>query len=164
MLVVLIIHACSSSGPGDDFDGDGLVDKTEDKNGNFVYDPGEANYISPDTDSDGLCDGRPDQAQTLCTGCEDCNNNGAWEPCLGETDPLNDDTDNDGIPDASDPAPLDKLDIDCSQGNVQLAYGASLPPGKPFPVLATPTPSPAPFPTSTPGEPTVIVTPTPSTF
>jgi hypothetical protein len=98
-----------------------------------------------------------------CTGCEDCNDNGSWEPCLNETDPLNDDTDGDGIPDKSDPAPLDNLHIDCSGGNnPKLAYGSSLPDGKPFPVRPTATPSPAPFPTSTPGPPPALFpTPTP---
>jgi len=148
--VVLVIHSCSGSGSGSDFDGDGLPDRIEDKNDNFMFDPGESDFFSPDTDTDGLCDGRQDQQLPECTGCEDCNDNGFWEPCLGETDPLNNDTDNDGILDGADPAALDNLTIDCSQGNVPLAYGASLPPGKPFPVRPTPTPSPAPFPTSTP--------------
>ena len=147
----LVIYACVSSGPGSDFDRDGLKDDVEDRNGNFEFDPGETDFVNPDTDGDGLCDGQPPQPLANCTGCEDCNNNGFWEPCLGETDPLNDDTDNDGINDKDDPAPLDHLNIDCSHGNVQLPYGASLPPGKPFPVRPTATATPAPFPTSTPG-------------
>jgi len=151
LVVGLILFACTSSGPGSDFDEDGLKDSIEDKNGNFQFDPGETDFLNPDTDGDGLCDGQPPSPLTTCTGCEDCNNNGFWEPCLGETDPLNNDTDNDGIPDKEDPAPLDHLSIDCSHGNLKLPPGASLPPGKPFPVRATVTPSPAPFPTSTPG-------------
>jgi hypothetical protein len=163
----LMFYACVSSGPGSDFDEDGLKDDVEDVNHNFEFDPGETDFLRTDTDADGLCDGRPDHELPDCTGCEDCNNNGFWEPCLGETDPLNDDTDNDGIPDKEDPAPLDRLAIDCSQGNVKLPYGASLPPGKPFPVRPTPTPSPAPFPTSTPGpsptlNPNLFATPTPT--
>lgn len=159
-VAVLLLYACVNSGPGSDFDNDGLEDTIEDVNKNFSFDPGESDFISPDTDRDGLCDGQPDKPLATCTGCEDCNNNGFFEPCLGETDPLNDDTDNDGIPDASDPAPLDGLAVDCSQGNVLLPYGASLPAGKPFPVRPTATPSPAPFPTSTPG-PTATIGPNP---
>jgi hypothetical protein len=157
VVAALWLYACVSSGPGSDFDDDGLKDSIEDTNGNFAFDPGESDFLIADTDSDGLCDGEPDHPLTTCNGCEDCNNNGFFEPCLGETDPLNNDTDNDGIPDGEDPDPLDNLAIDCSQGNVQLPYGASLPPGKPFPVPPTPTLTPAPFPTSTPGPP-----PTPS--
>jgi hypothetical protein len=151
VVVAVWLYACVSSGPGSDFDGDGLKDKTEDRNDNFAFDPGEADFLITDTDSDGLCDGEPDHAVKTCNGCEDCNNNGFWEPCLGETDPLNNDTNNNGIPDGEDPDPLSGLSIDCSQGNVQLPYGGSLPPGKPFPVPPTPTLTPAPFPTSTPG-------------
>jgi hypothetical protein len=153
VVVAVWLYACVSSGPGSDFDGDGLKDKTEDRNDNFAFDPGEADFLITDTDSDGLCDGQPEHALTTCNGCEDCNNNGFWEPCLGETDPLNNDTNNNGIPDGEDPDPLSGLSIDCSQGNVQLPYGGSLPPGKPFPVPPTPTLTPAPFPTSTPGRP-----------
>jgi hypothetical protein len=163
----LMFYACVSSGSGSDFDDDGLKDDVEDPNHNFEFDPGETDFLRTDTDADGLCDGRPDHELPDCTGCEDCNNNGFWEPCLGETDPLNDDTDNDGIPDKDDPAPLDRAGIDCSQGEVKLPYGASLPSGKPFPVRPTPTPSPAPFPTSTPGpsptlNPNLFATPTPT--
>lgn len=133
-----------SSGPGSDFDRDGLEDQIEDPNDNFTFDPGETDFIETDTDRDGLCDGLPGESLTTCTGCEDCNNNGFWEPCLNETDPLNDDTDNDGARDQQDPAPLDRSSVDCSGGNVKLPYGASLPPGKgfPTPVGATPTPTP----------------------
>jgi hypothetical protein len=160
-VVALLLYACVSTGSGTDFDEDGLTDNLEDVNKNFIFDPGETDWQDPDTDHDGLCDGRPDHELPTCTGCEDCNNNGFWEPCLGETDPLNNDTNNNGIPDLQDPAPLAGLTIDCSQGNVKLPYGASLPPGKPFPVRPTPTPSPAPFPTSTPGTPPAL-TPAPA--
>lgn len=160
VVVAFVLYACVDSGPGSDFDDDGVVDKFEDPNDNFELDPGETDFNSPDSDLDEVCDGQPEHELPTCTGCEDCNDNGFWEPCLGETDPLNDDTDNDRIPDKDDPAPLDRLTIDCSQGNVQLPYGGSLPSGKPFPVRPTPTPSPAPFPTSTPGA-VPLSTPTP---
>ena len=142
VLFALWASACVSSGPGADFDSDGLTDRIEDPNDNFTFDPGEADFVDPDTDRDGQCDGLPPKDLSTCMGCEDCNDNGFWEPCLGETDPLNDDTDNDGIPDQQDPQPLDKLSIDCSGGNVKVPYGGSLPPGKSFPAPPTPTPTP----------------------
>lgn len=133
LCLALVLAGCIDEGPGSDFEGDGLKDDIEDANENFQPDPGEANFLEPDTDGDGLCDGMPRMPRTTCTGCEDCNNNGAWEPCLGETDPLNDDTDNDGVADGADDAPVAGVGIDCSQGSPGLAYGDSLPPDKPFP-------------------------------
>lgn len=159
-VLALVLYACVDSGPGSDFDDDGLGDRVEDLDDDFEYDAGETDFLSPDTDRDGQCDGRPESPLVICAACEDCNGDGSWEPCLNESDPLNDDTDNDGIPDDTDPQPLDRLTIDCGQGDVRLAYGASLPDGKPFPVRPTATPSPAPFPTSTPGpSPTPAFTP-----
>lgn len=139
----LAFAACVSEGPGSDFDRDGLSDETEDRDDDFDLDPGESDFLSTDTDFDGCCDGLPSTA--VCDGvpegepigCEDCNNNGFWEPCLNETDPLNDDTDDDGVNDRNDPSPLDG--IDCSGGVSQLPYGGSLPPGKPFPTRPAPT-------------------------
>jgi hypothetical protein len=145
--LLMVASGCVSSGPGSDFDRDGLPDDVEDRDENFAHDPGETDFNNPDTDGDGLCDGQPKKPLAACSGCEDCNNNGFWEPCLGETDPLNDDTDDDGIPDGEDPNPLGNLNwealgVDCAQGNAQLPYGASLPPGKPFPGFEEPTPTP----------------------
>ncbi|MGH7820740.1 MAG: hypothetical protein ACREQ9_13305 [Candidatus Binatia bacterium] len=140
----VVFNGCVSEGPGSDFDRDGLTDDIEDPNENFTLDPGETDFVNPDTDGDGLCDGRPRRNLAACTGCEDCNNNGFFGPCLGETDPLNDDTDNDGVPDAQDPSPLDG--IDCSGNPPEGAYGDSLPPGKPLPGSVTPTPTAAPTP------------------
>lgn len=158
IIVMLVLYACVSDGPGSDFDLDGLRDDVEDSNDNFSYDPGESDFVRPDTDNDGICDGRADTVFTNCGGCEDCNLNRLWEPCLSETDLLNGDTDNDGILDREDPAPLDNLGFDCSGGNNPgLLYGSSLPDGKPFPVRPTATASPAPFPTSTP-RPDVVPT------
>ena len=158
VLLALVLHACVDSGDGSDFDEDGIRDELEDLNDDFIFDPGELDYVSTDTDLDTLCDGQPESPRFTCTGCDDCNNNGFFEPCLGETDPLNNDTDNDGALDGGDGAPVDNLGVDCSAGNVQLAYGSTLN-GKPFPLRPTATPSPAPFPTSTPG-----ATPTPFPF
>lgn len=139
--------ACISDGDGSDFDRDGVPDRYEDPNDDFETSPGESNFNDPDTDFDGVCDGSSDATDLGCSGCEDCNNDGTFDPCLGETDPLNDDTDDDGVPDGDDPAPLSNFDfagrgIDCAAGNVPLPYGASLPPGKPFPATPTPTPFP----------------------
>ncbi len=95
-----------------DSDSDGLFNFIEDKNGNGVVDPGETNPNNPDTDGDGLSD-----------GTEDANKNGVVDP--GESDPTNkcspnatfpscdfdgdgiinsldNDDDNDGVPDAQD--------------------------------------------------------------
>src|SRR5262249_47579294 len=66
-VVGLWLYACVSSGPGSDFDGDGLKDAIEDRNGNFAFDPGETDFLIPDPDSDGLCDGRPPHALATCT-------------------------------------------------------------------------------------------------
>ncbi len=161
VLVPLAFLACVSSGPGSDFDGDGLKDSIEDPNGDFLFDPGESDFIRSDTDIDGLCDGLPGDDRKDCTGCEDCGNDGFWDPCVGETDPLNDDTDNDGARDGADGAPLDNAGIDCGAGDVRVPYGSSLPPGKAFPVRPAPTTTPAPFPTST-SPPGGNATPTPN--
>jgi hypothetical protein len=159
VVITLLVWACVNTGSGSDFDEDGVSDKLEDVNGNFQLDPGESDFLTTDTDADGLCDGQPPDPLPTCTGCEDCNNNGKFEPCIGETDPLNDDTNLNGIPDAADPNPLGGLVINgtplatlCANGNVPLPYGASLN-GNPFPVRRTPTPTLAPFPTSTPVAP-----------
>ncbi|MEA2625590.1 MAG: hypothetical protein QOD06_1635 [Candidatus Binatota bacterium] len=152
---LLVLPACVSEGPGADFDRDGLHDLTEDTNENFLYDPPESDFDNADTDYDGVCDGLPsgNPDAAVCARCEDCNDNGLFEPCLTESDPLNDDTDNDGIGDAQDGSPAQGYD--CASGNPQLQYGSSLPPGKPFPPRRTATPIPQdtpipPAPTPTP--------------
>jgi hypothetical protein len=70
----------------DDWDGDGILNEVEDRNGNGVVDPGETDPRDPDSDGDGVID-----------GVEDGNHNGQVD--WGETDPLNPDTDSDGLPD-----------------------------------------------------------------
>ena len=145
-LLSAAIAACVDEGKGSDFDFDGIPDQVEDPNDNFIVDPGETDFNNTDTDLEGVCDGFTDEPDKVsCVRCEDCDVDGKFEPCLNETDPLNDDTDNDGVSDRDDGAPLDAFPVDCA-GIVELPYGASLPPGKPFPVR----PSPTPFPTSTP--------------
>lgn len=109
----LTLFGCIGSGPGSDFDGDGIPDTVEDVDGDFVTDIGETSMAGADTDGDGLCDGPAPDPLPECLECEDCNADGVWEPCIGETDPLSSDTDGDGIPDARDPTPLDGLDLDC---------------------------------------------------
>lgn len=94
-----------------DTDGDGVPDGTEGglvepesedtdlSAGNFIpdADPGTTtDPTNPDTDGDGIED-----------GVEDGNQNGAFEPELGETDPNNTDTDGDGVGDGDDNCPLD---------------------------------------------------------
>lgn len=86
-----------------DMDGDGLPNAVEDPNRNGSVDltgsgvvdlkghvdPGETNWLQPDTDRDGLPD-----------GLEDRNQNGRVDE--GETDPRNVDTDGDGTFDGAD--------------------------------------------------------------
>ena len=78
-----------------------LVDKT---------DPLEPSDDLLDSDNDGVTNWYENQLGTspfaadsdgdwLSDGEEDANHNGAWEPDLGETDPLNMDTDGDGLDD-----------------------------------------------------------------
>jgi hypothetical protein len=99
---------------GYDSDNDGLLNGTEDHNGNGIVDAGETDPNNPDTDSDLLLDGTEDananrvvdSGETdplnpdsdndgLLDGVEDSNGNGAIDS--GETDPLNPDTDGDGL-------------------------------------------------------------------
>src|SRR5207253_174747 len=80
-LLALLLYACVDKGTGSDFDEDGVKDTLEDRNDNFEFDPGESDFINPDSDADGLCDGQPERPLPSCHGCEDCNNNGFWEPC-----------------------------------------------------------------------------------
>ena len=78
--------------PKDDFvdtDGDGIVDKLEDKNGNGKVDPGETDPKKKDTDGDGIPD-----------GVEDANKNGKVD--TGESDPTKNDTDGDGLLDSQE--------------------------------------------------------------
>lgn len=160
--------SCVDEKDGSDFDQDGVPDQLEDPNDDFITQPGETDYIRADTDFDTVCDGLTDETDLGCTGCEDCDNDGKFEPCLGETDPLNDDTDNDGANDKNDGAPAGSFPADCAGGEVILAYGASLPPGKPFPVTPTRTPfptltpdpnfTPIVFPTLTPTIPAIVQT------
>lgn len=72
--------------PGRDLDHDGLLDPTEDPDGDLVVDEGESDPLENDSDGDGL----PDPV-------EDRNQNGTLD--LGETDPAAQDTDDDGISD-----------------------------------------------------------------
>jgi len=74
-----------SSSPTD-WDGDGIPNTVEDKNGNGIVDVGETDPHDADTDGDGIDD-----------GVEDANQNGQVDD--GESDPLDPDTDGDGIDD-----------------------------------------------------------------
>jgi len=103
-----------------DTDGDGLTDGQEDCNGNFAYDAGlETDPLDPDTDGDGVLDGDEDRdgncllgtCATPCTDDAQCTASPAERCSLalgvcvspdcagGETSPLTDDTDGDGLPD-----------------------------------------------------------------
>jgi len=81
-----------------DMDSDGLPDATEDRGpSEGAVEPGETNYLNPDTDGDGIPD-----------GLEDANLNGRADE--GETSALNPDSDGDGILDGADATPLPAVD------------------------------------------------------
>ena len=81
-----------------DMDSDGLSDATEDCGpSEGTVEPGETDYLDPDTDGDGIPD-----------GLEDANLNGHVDE--GETSPLNPDSDGDGILDGADATPLPPAD------------------------------------------------------
>lgn len=81
-----------------DSDLDGVLDGIEDANWNGLFDEGETDPRSVDTDRDELCDGqcrkRLSNGQTLYVG-EDRNLNGTVDD--NETDPRLEDTDGDGV-------------------------------------------------------------------
>jgi len=76
-----------------DTDGDGLLDRIEDADGDGAVGPGETDPFNPDSDNDLLLDGQ-----------EDLNGNGMVDE--GETDPTSADTDGDGLTDGTDQFPL----------------------------------------------------------
>jgi len=76
-----------------DMDQDRLPDDLEDRPPLGILNPGETNYLDPDTDNDGIPD-----------GVEDSNLNGQVDP--NETSPLNPDSDGDGVLDGADTWPL----------------------------------------------------------
>ncbi len=115
------MHDAGESDPRTrDTDGDGLTDDVEDANGNGRQDAGETSADDADTDGGGEPDGsevaggrdpvdNPADDQRamndrdgdgLTDAEEDLNGNGTFEP--GETDPDNEDTDDDGIPDGTE--------------------------------------------------------------
>ncbi len=98
-----------------DTDGDGLSDGIEDANHNGMLDPGETNPLNRDSDRDGLCDGfcATGKSALVCDATarncldtghryagEDKNLNGKID--TGETDPLNPDTNGNGILDGQE--------------------------------------------------------------
>jgi len=94
-----------------DSDGDGLIDGIEDSNQNGIIELGETSPVQWDSDHDGLCDGFCIVQYNFRTGFsapkwwtpeakgkvvwEDKNLNGIVDE--GETDPLKEDTDGDGV-------------------------------------------------------------------
>ncbi len=98
-----------------DIDGDGLSDKTEDPNGNGVFDPGETDWRNADTDRGGEADGSEIaggrsplvQFDDMTYDRDGDGYTNGQEFFLG-TDPTRPDTDGDGINDRLDPFPLEK--------------------------------------------------------
>ncbi|MFK7755460.1 MAG: Ig-like domain-containing protein, partial [Flavobacteriales bacterium] len=106
--------------PGNDCDNDGISNGLEDGNGNGIVDAGETDPANPDTDGDGLNDGDeiaggsdpldPCDPNPYAIGANDCDldgltndeedldGDGVYDPDT-ETDPLDPDTDNDGLTD-----------------------------------------------------------------
>jgi uncharacterized repeat protein (TIGR01451 family) len=104
-----------------DSDGDGLLDRIEDKDQDGVVDPGETDPNDPDTDDDGVTDGTEDanhdgvrdadetdptnpdtDGDSLSDGQEDANHDGAVDFGAGETDPRDRDTDHGGRSDGDE--------------------------------------------------------------
>ena len=114
-----------------DSDNDGLSDGAEDTNGNNLVDPGETDPLNPDTDFDGIQDGTE---LGVTTPVPDPDGSG---PAMGTdigvfvfdadpsttTDPLNPDTDGDGLLDGEED----------SNGNGQVDNGES-DPNPPVPI------------------------------
>ncbi len=135
--------------PGEDSDGDGLMDDEEVLGRDGVANTGdETDPRNSDSDDDGLLDGvevghpmfdydpstltDPNDPDTdgdgLLDGDEDLNANGRWVASIGrtgtrgagETDPLNPDTDDDGVPDGEElRLGTEALDVDTDDGGVE---------------------------------------------
>ncbi len=98
-----------------DSDGDGLLDGQEDKNRNGRIDPSESNPMNPDTDGDGikdaqdLCPTQPEDFDSIQDG-DGCPENDADQDGVPDgvekghrcLDPLNPDTDADGLRDGQE--------------------------------------------------------------
>jgi hypothetical protein len=111
---------------GQDTDGDGMPDLTEDANGNGVMDTGETNPYDADTDGGGESDGSEvaakrnpfDPTDDLTYDADGDGLVNGIELLKG-TDPKNPDTDGDGIQDNLDPFPLDsKFGLDGNANNL----------------------------------------------
>ncbi|HEY1097585.1 MAG TPA: hypothetical protein VGF99_01600, partial [Myxococcota bacterium] len=88
-----------------DSDGDGLTDLQEDADHDDVRDNNETNPLLPDTDGDGLCDGPNSvfdgvgaDSELVCLGGEDRDSDAdPSDRGVSETNPLNPDSDGDGL-------------------------------------------------------------------
>jgi len=101
---------------------------------------GETDFKSaPTATHDGVCDGIPKSPAHDCTGCEDCTNNGFFEPCLVRRSPLTTTRTTNGIPPGQQPIlrrSNPSRSIASAGRPVALRTGASRT-AKPFPVRPT---------------------------
>ena len=115
MLCFLLLAPQAGAQSSVDIDGDGLLDREEDINGNGAVDSGETDWRNADTDDGGEADGSEIKAgRSAFNKTDDLTfdqdndglNNGS--ELLKNTDPKSPDTDGDGILDGVDPFPLEK--------------------------------------------------------
>lgn len=113
LTLALVLGTTPTAFADRDMDGDGLPDVREDANGNNFVDPNETNPYDADTDGGGESDGSEVAANRNPLDRNDdmtfdADNDG-WAngiELLRGTDPKKADTDDDGVPDAQDPFPL----------------------------------------------------------
>ncbi len=111
----------------DDSDDDGLLDSTEDTNGNGVVDPGETDPNDFDSDDDGLGDG---QEGGLTDPEGDDTNSGTFIPDADPTtttNPLDDDSDDDGLLDGTEDANHDGAQVHTVGGTGDQGSGETNP-------------------------------------
>ncbi|MEZ5448367.1 MAG: hypothetical protein R3E89_04930 [Thiolinea sp.] len=122
-----------------DSDDDGLSDGAEDTNGNGVVDAGETDPLNPDSDQDGLQDGTEQGVTTpIAGGTSDGGtpvsyagtDNATFIPDsdpASTTDPLNPDTDQDGLQDGTELGVTTPIASGGSEGGTPVSYTGTNP-------------------------------------